>query len=252
MKVTSSLALLALSKISAQDNNSSNSVFDRLVTDVVNNAGSNDDTTDEDTNNASGRFISKNDMAMLQGYGCWCYFEEERGRGKPVDIFDESCKTLQDGYECIRRDAEEQNIECNVWDTEYNSAVGFGGLKDMTMGQLRDECDNSNGIDTCESWICRVEGWFTQNIIRHYFKNFQAPQDQYSHSRGGFNPDTMCIITPGPASEKSCCGEYPVRFPYKTQGGSRGCCINKTYNADVNNCCSDGSTKPVCDDPGRK
>jgi len=194
------------------------------------------------------RFIAKQDMALLQGYGCWCFFEEERGRGQPVDEWDRQCKVLQDGYECIRLDAEEQNLECDVWQTTYNSAVGSGGLSTMSMEQLRSECDASNIGDTCGSWICRVEGWFLQNILQMYFAQGSQPDVASFSHKNGFEPATGCVVTKGPASEKSCCGDYPERFPFKTQGGNRQCCNGRTYNSQMLSCCEDGTTRTVCDD----
>lgn len=212
--------------------------------------GDADDTENLDTinprANPQGRFLAKKDLVKLQDYGCWCYFEEEKGKGKPVDVFDQACKTLQDGYECIRIDAENNNLQCDIWSTEYNSSTGAGGLDGMTMQQLQKECDAANGENTCESWICRVEGWFIQNIVLAYFRDFQQPDAKFNRGNG-FNPDAMCEIKPGPASEKACCGEYPTRFPFKTQGGLRGCCQSRTYNSDMHQCCKDGTVKPVCD-----
>ena len=35
----------------------------------------------------------------LNGFGCWCYFENDHGRGKsqPVSAVDGACKILHDG-----------------------------------------------------------------------------------------------------------------------------------------------------------
>ena len=37
----------------------------------------------------------------IVGYGCWCFFEEDHGKGKgrPVNRVDEICKVMHDGYE---------------------------------------------------------------------------------------------------------------------------------------------------------
>merc|ERR1711884_417708 len=55
-----------------------------------------------------------NTINSMNEYGCWCYFNDDHGRGKgtPVDAIDEMCKTLHDGYECAMRDAEEEGTTC--------------------------------------------------------------------------------------------------------------------------------------------
>lgn len=192
------------------------------------------------------RALKKTDLAVLQGYGCWCYFEEERGKGQPVDDYDSQCKVLQDGYECLRLDAEKENKPCDIWTTDYISAVGFGGISSMNLETLSAECDSSNGVDTCQSRLCRVEGWFVQNIILLMFQKFTIPNPSLQHQNMLFDVSTECQIKPGVQSEKECCGQYPIRWPFKTQGGDRKCCQGRTYNAALNQCCADGSTKPVC------
>lgn len=41
-----------------------------------------------------------------QGWGCWCYFDENsgRGRGQALNEGDALCKVLQHAYECIQMD----------------------------------------------------------------------------------------------------------------------------------------------------
>ena len=43
------------------------------------------------------------------GWGCWCYFDENsgRGRGQALNEGDAICKTLQHGYECIQLESAE-------------------------------------------------------------------------------------------------------------------------------------------------
>ena len=58
------------------------------------------------------------------------------------------------------------------------------------------------------------------------------------------SPETTLTM---PVPSQDCCGQYPQRFPYRTQGGDRGCCENPngagvTYNANFLQCCADGST----------
>merc|ERR1712141_368103 len=92
------------------------------------------------------RSISKNDLSALHEYGCWCHFGELSGKGQPVDDWDRECKVLQDGYECISMDTEG---ECDVFSTDYNSSIGIGDTKSMSLDRLKHECEKANGVNTC-------------------------------------------------------------------------------------------------------
>ena len=47
------------------------------------------------------------------------------------------------------------------------------------------------------------------------------------------------------SSEKhECCGSYPKRFEFSTQGGARSCCGDVTYSSNKHDCC-DGSLKDL-------
>ena len=45
-----------------------------------------------------------------------------------------------------------------------------------------------------------------------------------------------------------CCGSYPNRFEFLTQGGARSCCGSVTYNPNQHDCCN-GEVKDLgtCD-----
>jgi len=194
---------------------------------------------------ASGRSIGKNDLSALHQYGCWCHFGELAGRGQPVDDWDKQCKALQDGYECIHMDDD----NCNVFTTDYNSSIGIGDSTEMSIDRLKYECEKANGVDTCASRICLVEGSFIQSLISMAFKEGKRPNFmKYSHRSPMFDPHVSCAVSSNGsgASEKKCCGEHPNRFPYKTYGGDRQCCSGRTYNAFRHECCDDGSLKVFC------
>ena len=60
------------------------------------------------------------------GYGCWCNFDDDhnielgRGRGEPLDEWDENCKMLAAGYACARIEGEVEGEPCNEpWAQEY-------------------------------------------------------------------------------------------------------------------------------------
>ena len=63
-----------------------------------------------------------------------------------------------------------------------------------------------------------------------YLQGYTVEQ-QFKHSNG-FEPNSdNCPTQVGIKSEKACCSDYPTRFTYKSYGGDRQCCGNKTYRA---------------------
>jgi hypothetical protein len=185
-------------------------------------------------------------MGLLSDYGCWCFFESAhgKGKGKPVDEIDSYCKTLHDGYECILADAADAGIDCVPWEVPYNSAFGSGIPTGLTMEGLSQECDNNNSPNTCAAWTCKVEGWFVQQYFL-YSTAGGIINSAFRHANG-FDQDSGCPISTGVQSEKSCCGSYPLRFPFKTYDGARDCCQTHTFNTNLFQCCPDGHVKMVC------
>ena len=72
---------------------------------------------------------------IISHYGCWCTLSSEDlnngkhhpdsfyGKGKPVDYFDEVCKTLIQGYECAVMDAEASGESCKPWEVRYRKII---------------------------------------------------------------------------------------------------------------------------------
>ena len=62
-------------------------------------------------------------LQNINQYGCWCYFEEDHGKGKsqPVNEVDAFCKTLHQGYDCAMIDADEAGKSCTPWEVSYKS-----------------------------------------------------------------------------------------------------------------------------------
>merc|ERR1712080_124204 len=194
------------------------------------------------------RSLTQADMGKLSDYGCWCYFEGHHGKGKgqPVDEIDEFCKTLHDGYECIRMDAEDAGMDCTPWDIDYNSAFGGGVPGGLTIDGIVKECNIQNTEGTCAAMTCKVEGWFVQQYVL-YASHGGTIAKKFRHAKG-FDPSEECGVHTGPGSphEKASCAEYPLRFPYRVRNGNTGCCFTKTYNTALLDCCDDGSTQISC------
>lgn len=203
------------------------------------------------TNSSMDRTISQMDMDMLNHYGCWCFFESETGRGHPLDQLDGLCKRLRDGYLCAAMDAAAEGFECVAWEVVYNSATGAGLGGNMDITDIRSECDAQNPFDdsnkdtmACPNWACKIEGYFVQQVFLAFTHG--ALIDPALMERNGFNQHEECPITVGIKSEKECCNEHPLRFPFKTYGGNRDCCVDKTFNTQFLSCCGDGSVQTTC------
>lgn len=182
------------------------------------------------------RALLKQDMGQIDEYGCWCYFEQDhgRGRGHPVDEIDQFCKTLHDGYTCIIMDSEAMGNPCVPWEIPYNSATSAGIPTGMSMDNLISECDVQNNADTCASWTCRVEGWFLVQWLRYTLVDGGFINQPHRHANG-FDWTVECPISEGIKSDKACCGDYPLRFPFKTYNGARDCCVAHTFNTNYMN-----------------
>merc|ERR1739848_679087 len=179
-----------------------------------------------------------------EGYGCWCYFYEKHGRvrGAPVDELDGFCKILHEGYECSMIDSVEAgDDDCVPWEVSYIAAVG--GTED----QIREGCINNNPNNTCAQNACSVEGYFVENLVALALSGNAADYDSFGHTQGGFDAIEQCPTKKGNGGgEKECCGNYPLRYPFKVLDGDRACCGTRTYKTSVLSCCNDGSVKANC------
>lgn len=195
---------------------------------------------------ATDRALTQADMSMLNMYGCWCYFEDDhgKGRGQPIDELDAQCKILQDGYYCAIQDAADLGQSCTPWEVIYNSAIGIG-IGSISIPNVIAECDTANPSDGCGNAACKIEGYFVVGFLQKILTGSQINQD-YRHLNG-FDKMAMCPISGnGLKSEKSCCGDHPKRFPFKNYGGNRECCQGHTFNTNLYTCCADGTVKMSC------
>jgi len=188
--------------------------------------------------NTGGSGSLANSIASLNEYGCWCYFDDDHGRGKgsPIDVVDEQCKVLHDGYECAMRDAEDEGTTCVPWEVHYESGLGGSQLL------VNEQCAKDNPGNNCAIRACIIEGTFVAALL-DIFVSGGIIEQNHRH-RNGFDPAVECIVkkSGGGPVNKQCCGEYPDRFPFKTVGGDRKCCGNRTYNSLTLKCCDHNSS----------
>jgi len=177
----------------------------------------------------------------INEYGCWCYFGGDHGRGKshPVDEMDAFCKVLAESYDCVMLDQEEENDEeeCIPWEVFYMPA----SISDAD--KIVQQCTDRNPSN-CARRACIVETQFVTSVFRFILGGGKL-NEEHQH-RNGFDVNESCPTKPGIKSEKSCCGDYPYRHPFKTYGGQRSCCGSKTYDNRALKCCSDGKIRATC------
>jgi len=190
----------------------------------------------------------------IDEYGCWCYFQEDhgKGRGPPANEVDAQCKKLHDGYTCIILDAEAEGDECTPWDVPYNSGTGLGLVADdpennNNANALRKSCARANRFDDCAQRSCIVESFFVMQLFRQFLDGVKFDMS-LKHSLGNWDRIDDCPVNQGIDAEKECCGTYPHRFPFKlaTLYGARACCGELTYNPDVMECCAGNVIKMTC------
>ena len=212
-------------------------------------------------------------FSAIDGYGCWCYFDDDLGqaKGEPVDSIDEKCKILRQGYQCATLDGElnEEDEVCVPWEVDFTPHYG-GDLEN-----IYENCEVENPDNPCGARACAVEVNFIESILPE-FTTPGAINDDFKHENG-FNV-TTCIpettttttttiaptvasnvnvikvinnvvvitsATEAPATTEEplplemCCGEYPVRFKYETLEGDRECCGNSTFDATLHECCDE-------------
>jgi len=184
-------------------------------------------------------------ISAIDGYGCWCYFQEDhgKGRGTPQNEVDSQCKILQDGYSCVIMDAEAVNETCVPWDVEYQAGTGLGVQVDNDNDSLeyavRASCEAANANDNCATRACIVESYFVMNLFKIFLGGVNFDPN-LKHELGSFDRVQDCPMNGvGVEAEKECCGVYPIRYPFKVQTsfGNKACCGQRTYRSDLMECC---------------
>ena len=190
---------------------------------------------------------------------------------------DELCRNLHYGYECAKIDDESSLIsltgdECVPWEKEYQvstefdekliqDGVIFVGKIDFLMKVKnfkkckicsvfqkchfslfhivlsRKDCNSKNKRDPCAQQACIVERYFIVQLFNLLLQAGSGHDAMFSHGNG-FDVELHCPIKQGIPSERSCCGEYPHRRPFKLFGGNRACCGDRTYSTVALECCS--------------
>lgn len=178
----------------------------------------------------------------IDGYGCWCYFNEDVGRGRshPIDEVDALCRLLAQGYECAMLDTEnDTGAVCEPWTHTYDSGMSIAAAETF---DIVGDCETRNPGDLCAQRSCMVESYFLLNMVQLVFSTLSTgdsvvDNDLKHREPFEFSVDANCPILKANPSEKGCCGEYPDRFAYRSNGGNRGCCGSSTFNTRKFKCC---------------
>lgn len=212
------------------------------------------------------RDLRDQNFGNLNGYGCWCYFDDKVGNGKasPVDPIDNECRNLHRNYECAIADHGET---CVPWSVTYFPVLGTSFI--AQQGSITAACHHTNTVLTqfgdCAKTACIIETHFTNEyttITQSYNPNFAT----FSHHifQAGTNPPNTVIIGSNPnfdpekkcksirkyekdKSPRQCCGVYPTRYPFKAFSyqptKTQACCVDEVYSVN-NQCCVSGSVQP--------
>lgn len=177
------------------------------------------------------------------GYGCWCIAHGENPllakRGLPADQIDSVCKDHALCYECARMD---YGHTCDPTQVGYQVT----GMKDLVSNHRFLSCENT---DVCEQSLCQCDKMLAEGLVRTY----DQWDEQYHISTSGFDGRAQCEL-PEPIHDwgelDQCCGEYPLRAPYRSDNGNRQCCVDKTYHTYYLECCNNEvKTKGFCQSP---
>jgi len=186
--------------------------------------------------NGTTRGFSSSFLNDVEDYGCWCSFNENHGgKGQAVDQLDATCKSLSNAYECAVMDSEEVGDSCTPYSVVYFSPPIFA-IDDTES--LVIQCEGLNAaMSPCAIRACIIENQFVLDSFEALQNGGVIPEYQRSN---GFDPKNDCPVSPGLGEvERSCCGHYPFRRPFKSGGGERACCGMRTFNPNVLTCCTD-------------
>jgi hypothetical protein len=228
--------------------------------DLWNGMGNSDQVSEDDR-----KIIELFTISSVANYGCWCRFNQYKPyRGTPQDTVDQACKQWYQNYDCLGVDfnTNTPHFRCDL-DVEYTDVITSLSDPFLMTTDYQVACANANA-DPCAAEACHVDAVF----IRHVFL-FLSDNTLNMTLSGwyGFNGNvctgrvdsTGTTAAPGPAATTAapvpettapagttatpvpgtlCCGAYPDRYPYKTQGGDRQCCVDTTFNINVLECCA--------------
>jgi len=187
-------------------------------------------------------------LPLNLNYGCWCHADNTdifKGKGQHVDEFDKACKMYKQCLRCVKHDARNDGEVCDPGTVAY-STEGHRSTEGIHLECSRAN-DNNCAVNTC---CCEVE--YVRSVLRLFVFEGVKLQNKFYHSK--FDHEEKCEGKVGNGHSNECCGVYPHRRMYNTQG--KQCCNNiSVFDPYTHVCCDDGNTAPTakeCDSPVRK
>jgi hypothetical protein len=180
-------------------------------------------------------------------YGCWCLPDADHADftpryGKPVDEVDQSCKRMSQCYDCAKYDHGE---DCESSDTGYKFELHKDNSDPNNHWKNSIVCTDDPKKKGCRRSVCECDKRLAEDLRT----NFGFWVQGHHQTQGGFDT-SMCEVehcTSGNCQSRGpveCCGAFDgPRYPFRTNGGQRKCCGNKTYDSTIQECCSDGDVR---------
>jgi hypothetical protein len=119
----------------------------------------------------------------------------------------------------------------------------------MTGNQIDQSLKHKNGFDPVSNCGVRSNILFGEssdligetNISVGESSNLVGEASNSVGEDGISVEETGISVRESAKTEKSCCGDYPTRKMFKTEG--RGCCNGNTFNSEMAWCCPDGTVQ---------
>ena len=192
-----------------------------------------------------GMMFFVNDYSMtfekFFNYGCSCFknldlsdrdiYNLKIESGLPVDNIDASCNRANRCRSCSFKDF---NNECHayrnyLYTTSYeNNVPGMRCLDDPTNGP----------VSQCRRAQCECDLEFFKNIAAFYNEYNLSNSPVYGNFDSYQCQSSCKDSTDGCISADRCCGKYPERDPYHSDGNKQ-CCKFTPFFKDTHKCCGE-------------
>ena len=147
------------------------------------------------TSTPSTRFGIQLQLPLLNKYGCWCYRGSDYpgGRGTVQDDYDQACKDMHMGYDCVVSDsATEENSCvasgdcCNPVETDY---LWYIKPSPGVPGSYSFECAEDVRTDWCRARVCQIDLRFVATFFELITYGIYPDRTTFGHVGEG----TECI-----------------------------------------------------------
>jgi hypothetical protein len=217
-------------------------------------------------------------ISSVANYGCWCRFNTYKPyKGPAQDTMDMACEQWHKNYDCLHHDftTDSPYLKCGE-DTQYVDVVTqvqdpFDVNTDYAAECAKPAPDGNAELGDCAINACYVDAVFIRHIVNYLAENTlnMTLSGWYGFDGSACRGATALtqtvspimgttgapgVVTTDPAATTqtpvdpiACCGAYPERFPYRHKNGERACCVDKTYNTNLLECCPDNSVDFIGD-----